>query len=196
METIDVAVIGGGVTGLASARAIARRGRPVCVLERHGRTGLETSTHNSGVIHAGIYYPPGSLKARLCVDGQRRLYEYCQVRNVPHARIGKLILADRSRWDELEMLMTRGKANGVADLALVEPDFVRRREPHIRALPGIFSPSTGIVEAEALVRALAADCRERDVLMLQGTRLDGGNFRSGAFELKTPQEVFRARVVV
>ena len=196
MVTVDVAIIGGGVAGLAAARAIASPERTTCLIERHPRPGMETSTHNSGVIHAGIYYPPGSLKARLCVDGQRRLYEYCEVRNVPHARIGKLILADRSRWDELEMLMTRGKANGVADLALVEPNFVRRREPHIRPLPGIYSPGTGIVEAEALVRALAADCRERDVLMLPGTRLDGGNFRSGAFELKTPQEVFRARVVV
>src|SRR5438876_2810811 len=169
---VDVAVVGAGVTGLAIAAELASRGRSVCVLERHPRAGMDTSTHNSGVIHAGIYYPPGSLKAQLCVEGRRRLYEYCEARNVPHARIGKLILADRSRWDQLELLMTRGKANGAADLALVEPNFVRRREPHIRPLPGIFSPGTGIVEAEALVRALAADCRERDVLMLPGTRLE------------------------
>src|SRR3954464_11985875 len=102
MEAIDVAVIGGGVTGLASARAIATRGRSVCILERHARAGLETSTHNSGVIHAGIYYPPGSLKARLCVEGRRRLYEFCRAYDVPHEKSGKVIVANRP--DEIPQL--------------------------------------------------------------------------------------------
>jgi L-2-hydroxyglutarate oxidase LhgO len=157
---------------------------------------METSTHNSGVIHAGIYYPQGSLKARLCVAGQRRLYEYCETRGIPHARTGKLILGEPSERPALEMLMNRGRENGATDLQLVEPDFVKRREPHVRPLPGIYSPSTGIVEAEALVRSLAADCNERDVLMLHGTKLDAGELRGGEFELKTSREVFRARVVV
>src|ERR671918_664696 len=96
MEHIDVAVIGAGVTGLASARALARRGLSVCVLERHPRPGLDTSTHNSGVIHAGIYYPAGTLKARLCVDARQRLYAYCAARAIPHARCGKLIVAHQA----------------------------------------------------------------------------------------------------
>lgn len=194
--TVDVAVIGGGVVGLAAARALASPDRTVCLIERHARPGMETSTHNSGVIHAGIYYPPGTLKARLCIEGSRLLYEYCAARGVPHARVGKLILAEPEQRTQLEALARCGKANGAEDLCLVEPDFVRKREPHIRPLPGIYSPNTGIVEAEALVRALAGDCRDRDVLMLPGTTFAGGEWRDNAFEVRTSREVFHAKVIV
>src|SRR5919204_6501174 len=120
MEHIDVAVIGAGVIGLASARALARRGLSVCVLERHPRPGLDTSTHNSGVIHAGIYYPAGTLKARLCVEGRHLLYEFCERYDVPHRRCGKLIVAhDDSELHELEALRKRGDVNGVEGLEIV-----------------------------------------------------------------------------
>src|SRR5437773_9599709 len=114
MTEIDVAVIGAGVTGLASARAIARSGRSVCVLERHPRPGLDTSTHNSGVIHAGIYYPAGTLKARLCVAGRHALYEFCARYDVPHKKCGKLIVAhDTDELRQLDQLKARGDGNGV-----------------------------------------------------------------------------------
>ncbi len=196
MVTVDAAVIGGGVVGLAAARALAEGDRIVCVLERHPRMGMETSTHNSGVIHAGIYYPPGSLKARLCVEGRRLLYDYCAARGVPHARTGKLILAQPTELQQLEALAARGLENGAPGLEVVSADFVRRREPHVRALPGIFSPETGVVEAESLVRALADDCSDRGVLMLPGTRLEAGEWKEGAFELRTEREAFQARTVV
>jgi 2-hydroxyglutarate dehydrogenase len=138
MERVDVLVIGGGVTGLASARAIAERhpDSAICLLERHRQPGMETSTHNSGVIHAGIYYPQGTLKATLCVDGAARLYQYCVDRNVPHARCGKFIVSATPEDEkELLALFERGKANGV-DLEIVDHAFVRSREPtFVHALP-------------------------------------------------------------
>src|ERR1700730_12715358 len=110
MESIDVAVVGGGVTGLAAALAISERGLSVCVLERHSRPGLDTSTHNSGVIHAGLYDTQGSLKARLCVQGRRQLYEFCAEHQVPHARCGKLIVAsDEHECPALEALERKGR---------------------------------------------------------------------------------------
>src|SRR5262245_64618767 len=113
METIEVAVIGAGGSGVAAARAIARSGLTTCVLERHARPGLDTSTHNSGVIHAGLYYPAGSLKARLCVEGRRLLYAFCREHGVPHRRCGKLIVAHNAEdIRSLEALQRRGAAKG------------------------------------------------------------------------------------
>src|SRR6266571_3118204 len=114
MEQIDVAIIGAGVTGLASALSIATRGLSVCVLERHPRPGLETSTHNSGVIHAGLYYRPDTLKTKLCVEGRPLLYEFCREHGVVHARCGKLVVAaNDAETPQLESLLARARANGV-----------------------------------------------------------------------------------
>src|SRR6266542_3171566 len=129
---IDVLVVGAGVTGLAAAGQIAAAGLSVAVADPHPRPGMETSTHNSGVIHAGIYYPAGSLKARLCVEGRDLMYAFCARHGVPHVRSGKLVVAhDAGELHELEALLARGTANGVDGLCIVERDFMTAREPAI-----------------------------------------------------------------
>jgi len=197
MEQIDVAVVGAGVTGLAAARAIAATGQSVCVLERHPRAGLETSTHNSGVIHAGIYHPSTSLKTVLCVRGSHLLYEFCAAHQVPHARCGKLIVAaNASERDELGPLLARGLANGVEGLAAVDRAFVGQREPHVRAVAAIFSPRSGIIDAEAYVRALVQTGREAGVEFLPGTTLKGAEPHADGVVLHTGREAILARQVV
>jgi L-2-hydroxyglutarate oxidase LhgO len=197
MEKIEVAVIGGGVIGLSSALSLAERGSSVCVVEWQSRPGRGMSTHNSGVIHAGIYYPTGSLKAKLCLAGRERLYEFCKRHGIPNLRCGKLLVASHSgEIAELEALRARGVANGVTSLAMVDADFVRRREPHIKADAALWSPDTGILEAEALVSALARLCRERDIAVLVGTRVVGASSSNGSVEIATPFERFIAETVV
>ncbi len=196
MESIDAAVIGAGVTGLASALELAAHGLSVVVLERHPRGGMDTSTHNSGVIHGGIYYPAGTLKARLCVEGRELLYEFCAARGVPHARCGKLIVAATdAEAPGLESLKARGEANGVR-LELVDASFVRQREPHVRATAALWSPDTGILEPEALVRALEREAQARDVYLLPGTRLQSADPHADGIVLRTDQETMLAAAVV
>lgn len=191
-----IAVIGGGVVGLASARALALRGQDVVLLERHRRLGQETSTHNSGVIHAGLYHPSGSLKATLCVEGRERLFAFAAEHGVPHVRCGKLIAANGP--DE-EIALDRLAANAAANGATVEPidaAHLRAREPRVRATRGISSPSTGWIEAEAYVRALEADLRRRDVSILSGTSITACERAGDRLTIVTPRERFDVDVVV
>ena len=197
METIDVAVIGGGVTGLAIAGAIAGRGRSACVLERHTRPGLETSTHNSGVVHGGLYYPTGSLKARLCVEGRERLYRFAAEYGVPHQRCGKLVVAaDQHERESLETLWARGSANGVHGLEIVDRAFVGRREPHVHAVAALYSPETGIVDAEALVKALRRQAEAAGAIFLPGAKLIEADEEHRMMALRTPRETVLAKQVV
>ncbi|CAN5684833.1 NAD(P)/FAD-dependent oxidoreductase [soil metagenome] len=196
-EHLDVAVIGGGVVGLASAAAIAESGRSVVLIERHPRAGMETSTHNSGVIHAGLYYPAGTLKARLCVEGAERLYSFCSRHDVPAQRCGKLVVAyDDSEIVELERLLKVGAANGVGDLELVDERFVRAREPHVHAVAALWSPDTGRVEAEALVWALQRQLAAAGGVLLRGNSLLSGDHDGEVFTLRLDRESITAGTVV
>jgi len=197
MEQIDVAVIGAGVTGLASARAIAQRGRSVVVLERHPRPGQDTSTHNSGVIHAGLYHPPGSLKSRLCVEGRRLLYEFCATHGVPHVHSGKLVVAhDESEIHQLEALQRRGTENGVEGLEIVDRAFIVAREPAVSATAALWSPESGIVNAEELVKALLRTGADAGVIFLPATKVLGADRRADGMALTTERETILARTVV
>ena len=197
MTEIDVVVVGAGVTGLACAAELASRGVDVCVIERHPRAGMDTSTHNSGVVHAGIYYPEGSLKARLCVEGRELLYDYCESRRVPSTRTGKLIVASTDEEvGALQTLHDRGRANGVNDLEMVDARFVRGREPNVAAVAALWSPSTGIISPEALVQSLLAVCADRDVAFLHSTPLVRGDLSGSLGEIDTGRERIRTRLVV
>jgi L-2-hydroxyglutarate oxidase LhgO len=197
MEHVEVLVVGGGVVGLACAVEIARAGRLVCLLERNPRPGMETSTHNSGVLHAGIYYPAGSSKAALCVEGQRLLYDFCERYGVPHVRCGKLIVAGSpAEIPALEALHARGIGNGVDGLDMVDGAFVARREPRVHAAAALWSPSTGILEPEALVRKLRDACADLDVVLLPGTASAGGEVVDGEIRIRTAVETIAARTVV
>jgi L-2-hydroxyglutarate oxidase LhgO len=197
MERIDVVVIGAGVTGLASARALAARGRSVCVLERHPRAGQETSTHNSGVIHAGIYYPTGSLKARLCVEGARRMYEFCARHAVPHLNSGKLVVAhDATEVHVLEALHRKGLENGVEGLELVDRGFMTAREPEVSGIAALWSPRSGIVNAEEFVKALLRTGSDGGVIFLPATSLLGADNQPDGIVLRTERESIHATMVV
>jgi L-2-hydroxyglutarate oxidase LhgO len=194
---LDSLIIGGGVTGLAVARELAAAGLAVAVAERHSRFGQETTTHNSGVIHAGIYYPPGSLKAQLCIEGAERLYAFCAAHHVPHDRCGKFIVAaDEHEVPILEGLAKKGQANGVKGLEMVDLKFMRAREPHVAAHAALWSPATGRVEAEALVRALARQAEGDGAILLRGARTVDGMPASYGFDVRLERETISARTVV
>jgi glycerol-3-phosphate dehydrogenase len=156
MDQVNILIIGGGVAGCAIAAEVSKRWPDVFVVEQFPRVGMATSTRNSGVIHSGIYYSPGSLKARHCLEGNRLTFAFCEKHSVAHRHTGKLVVAADAREQiELEKLYLRGQKNGVKDLRLIGPSEIRAREPHIAGVAALDVPSTGIVSAEELVRAYA-----------------------------------------
>jgi L-2-hydroxyglutarate oxidase len=159
-DRCDLAVVGGGIVGLAVARELTHRhpGRSVVVLEREEEIGAHQTSHNSGVVHAGIYYVPGSLKARLCVEGARELVAFCEQRGIAYEPCGKVIVAtDRSELERLDELERRGRANAVPGLRRIDADEIRALEPHATGIAGLHSPATGIADFAAVARAYAGD---------------------------------------
>jgi L-2-hydroxyglutarate oxidase len=172
----DVAIVGAGILGLAVARELTRRepGRRVVVLEREDRVAAHQTDHNSGVAHAGIYYAPGSLKARLCVAGVRELAEYCDARGLPYERCGKVIVAlDDSELAALDELTRRGAANSVPGLRRVDAPGLRSIEPHAAGIAALHSPETAIVDFAAVARALADDVQEAGGQVVTGAAVVG-----------------------
>lgn len=183
-ERVECVVVGAGVIGLAIARELAVRGHEVIVLEKEDAVGTEISSRNSEVIHAGIYYPQDSLKARLCVEGKHRLYEYCANHGVPHQRLGKLIVAvTEEELEGLEGVRSAAHRNGVSDVDHLTLDAVRELEPEVRCAGALLSPSTGIVDSHSLMLALQGDAEERGAMIAFLSRLKEVEISSDGFEL-------------
>ncbi|MDO8904620.1 NAD(P)/FAD-dependent oxidoreductase [Hydrogenophaga sp.] len=184
MEQVDVVVVGAGVVGLAIARAFALRGREVLVLEREAGIGMGTSSRNSEVIHAGIYYLPGSLKARLCVQGKQMLYRYCQERRIPHQQCGKLIVAltDSQRM-ALPDLVRQGAINGVDDLVVISREEAMALEPSLACMGAVKSPSTGIIDSHSLMLAFQGDLEHKGGLVVCHTPVSGLRALDGGLEV-------------
>ena len=183
MADVPLTVVGAGVVGLAVAARMAPRIRDLVVLERRERHGQETSSRNSEVIHAGMYYAPGSLKARLCVRGNLLLYELCDRLGVPHRRIGKLIVAaEEAEIADLERLLARGCENGV-ELELIPGARARALEPAVSARAALHSPNTGILSAHGLMDALLQQARSHGALLRTGAELVGIARAAGAYQL-------------
>jgi L-2-hydroxyglutarate oxidase LhgO len=202
-DSVDICIVGAGVIGLALARELvsAFPSRQIVVLEQHSHIGMETSSHNSEVIHAGIYYAPGSLKARCCVRGKELLYDYCNTLSIPYKRTGKLIVANRTEQSALEAILQRAQANGVNTLQFIEKDQIAAMEPNVHADIALWSPETGIIDSHDYMQHLLREaqsggvvlaCRTK-LLQTQATDQDGFELRlqSGAEEL-----TLRTRVLI
>lgn len=185
MDTVDSVVVGAGVVGLAVARALATAGRETIILEAADAFGTETSSRNSEVIHAGIYYPAGSLMARLCVAGRRALYAYCAERNVPHRRSGKLIVATtEAEAAALSAIRARAAANGVEDLVEIDGAAARALEPALTTtVAALLSPSTGIVDSHAYMTALLGDAEAAGAAIAYGSPMLAARVVPDGFEI-------------
>jgi L-2-hydroxyglutarate oxidase len=198
-SSADIAIVGGGIVGLAVARELIGRNphASVCVLEREPQIATHQTGHNSGVIHAGVYYVPGSLKARLCVEGAREMYEYCELKNIPHERCGKVIVAtDASELERLDELERRGHANGVPGLVRIDAEGIQEIEPFARGIAGLHSPGTGIADFPAVARAYAADIAEASGKIATSCEIEGITVGARSVRLSHSQGVTEAGNVV
>jgi (S)-2-hydroxyglutarate dehydrogenase len=198
-EEPDIVVVGAGIVGLAVARELLQRapGRTVTVLEREDTLGFHQTGHNSGVVHAGIYYAPGSLKARLCTQGAPELLEYCEARGIPARRDGKLIVAvDASEVPRLDELERRGRANGVPGLRRLKPPEFAEIEPHVAGVDALHSPATAVVDFRAVAEAFADDVRANGGEVVTGCAVDHAGVSANRITVHHAQGEVRARFAV
>ena len=194
LDHFDVCVVGAGVVGLAIARETSMSGMSVLVIEKEAEYGSGISSRNSEVIHAGIYYPEGSLKAKLCVEGKHLLYEYCKQRGIAHRRIGKLIVASSAeQHDELEALNKKAKRNGVDDLQWIDRVQLRAMEPNVSGECALLSPSTGIIDTHGLMTSLLADIESASGILSLQTAFQFAEPTASGFmvEVKSVNERFQ-----
>ncbi|MGH8724681.1 MAG: NAD(P)/FAD-dependent oxidoreductase [Burkholderiales bacterium] len=198
MEELDAVVVGAGVVGLAVARALAIAGHEVVILEAEDAIGTHTSSRNSEVIHAGIYYPEDSLKARSCVAGKHLLYEYCAAHGVPHRRCGKLIVASgEAQLPELEALHGKARANGAGELQRLTRAEVRELEPEVACVAALHSPTTGIIDSHALMLAYLGDAEDHGAMLALRSPLEKAALDSGGFILHVKEaEPIKTRMLV
>ncbi len=199
-EHVDCVVIGAGVVGLACARALALRGRDVIVLEQAEAIGTETSSRHSEVIHAGIYYPPGSLKARMCVAGRRMMYRYMDERGIPYSRLGKLIVATSDdQVPALERLRTTAARNGVTNLEMLSAGEARGREPELACVAALWSPSTGVADSHSYMLGLQGDAEDRGAMVAFHAPVEYGRLSDEGITLEVGGDgamTLQARLVV
>jgi L-2-hydroxyglutarate oxidase LhgO len=180
----EAVVIGAGAVGLGVARALAQAGRDVLILEKNARTGEETSARNSEVIHAGIYYPKGSLKAELCVEGRNRLYAFCESHGVPHKRLGKLIVATNADQNQdLAAIRRKAADNGVTDLQPISKAQILALEPDLTVTGGLLSPSTGIIDSHAYMQALLGDAEAAGASLVRNAEVLSATLQNGRYRL-------------
>ncbi len=195
----DVAVVGGGIVGLATAMALARRapGLRLAVLEKEPAVGQHQTGRNSGVLHAGLYYRPGSLKARLCVEGKRQMEAFCDAHGVPYERCGKVVVAVEEReLPVLQELLQRGTANGVPGLELIGPERLKELEPHARGLAALYSPGTGIVDFRRVAAAMAAVIEDGGADILTEARVLQIRRTGDAVHIETTRGPVSSRLLV
>ncbi len=180
---VDACVVGAGVVGLAIGRELALHGLLVSVFEKNPRPGLETSSRNSGVVHAGIYYPSGSLKARACVEGRRLLLDFCAAHNVPHALCGKVIVALLGQEGSLEALRRQALDNGVSAIDFMRPRDLSEREPMLKATAALWSPTTAILSADDLLAALERSLLAHGGILLTNQEVVGLEPEGGAWRV-------------
>lgn len=199
MENIQITIIGAGVIGLALARELSRSTADIIVLEKNDHFGRETSSRNSEVIHSGIYYPKGSLKARLCVEGARLLYEYCQTHPIPHQRLGKLIVATtEAEIASVQALYEKGKGNAVENLAIVDAGQIQSWEPRVPGLMGLWSPDTGIINSHALMESYYREANQAGVLFAFNSEVKRITRQGDDYEIVAGGDDyrFRSRIVI